>query len=139
MSLLSSESTTAGQIARLFAAETAEYVTLLVVWASISLAVGPSVPRATLVAVVLAVMDVVDRRPCVGNAFAFLGVRVFLQPVAFWWLFVPGWSWLYFPTQVAILAISFVVAFHWGPLETSRRLREGLDRVVKTDPGAGAH
>lgn len=139
MSLLSNESSTAGQIARLFAAETAEYVKLLVVWALISLAVGPSVPRATFVAVVLAVMDVVDRRPAVGSALAFLGVTVFLFPVAFWWFFVPGWSWVYLPTRVAILAISFVVAFHWGVIETGRRLRRALERVVKTGTRADTY
>ncbi|MFB6128123.1 MAG: hypothetical protein ABEJ47_00015, partial [Halorhabdus sp.] len=121
------------------AAETAEYVKLLVVWASLSLALGAGVAGAALVAVALAGMEVRDRRPAVGSALAFLGVTVFLFPAAFGWLFVPGWSWLYFPTRVAILGVSFVVAFHWGMIETGRRLRRALERVVKTGHRAGTH
>ncbi|WP_136688521.1 hypothetical protein [Halorhabdus amylolytica] len=90
-------------------------------------------------AVVLAVMEVRDRQPSLRSALTFLGVTVFLIPASFGWVFVPGWSWMYLPTRIAILVVSYLVAFHWGLLTTGRRLREGLDRVVKTDPRADTH
>ncbi|WP_135663924.1 hypothetical protein [Halorhabdus rudnickae] len=137
MPSLQNASKTAGAITRFLAAETAGYGKLLVIWASISLALDAGVAGAVVVAVALAVMELRDRRPSLSSALAFLGVTVFLLPAAFGWVFVPGWSWLYLPARAAILVVSYMVAFHWGMLETGRWLRGALERVVKTRPRDG--
>ena len=134
MPVASSGSRRARPLVRRLAGATAESVKLLVVWVCLSLALGAGIPGAVIAAIVLSMATGLDRRPSVWRTFVFLFVTLFLRPLAFVWLFAPGFSWMYLPTWIAVLVVSYVIVFRWGLRQTGQLCEQALERVVTTPP-----
>jgi len=112
--------------------EMIDYVALLAVWLCLSLAFSAGVSGAVFVAGALVPTEVLDRRPSVGRTFVFLLVTLFLSPLAFVWLFAPGFSWIYLPVRIVVFVVSYVIVFQWGLRKTGQLCEQALERVVTT-------